>query len=520
MIIKDLSVPVTLLSKVSIEHKGVKLTWDVSFYNKSTTVTFDGVFRYFNQYVATLSEQQQDELFSLYTKAKSALQTTVDVLSLQHILTRIVRDIYVVVDYENIKKWIRFHRDIRIPSTIKASYAELEISERNQSENNYRLKTYLYAEYVELLNLALATRFMTPIWAEYITMLDTSIEGNDKEEHALGLLARSGLIDTEAYTRLLEYVGTIHIQQKSVNSAIMKGRGTNQIPSWLLSIVLVRKLCIVEMSSMDDTNNVVSVVWKYVNNIIKSIDRKHFGYIRDKDLPRGDDSGDGSPDGKSMIETYKMREANSIGEHAGTSSYAEDPFAIAIHTDPTIPDIYVEYACDLMNDNSAVFDFCPWQFDIVSMIVDPVMSCRSTINIKQKSTVSSFIAAQALLFHWGHKELAILLTAKQVREANGRLIGGIESRNRIPNEYVDKFKKLYPFSQSQGSSRATDRQTNIGCRTTDTLALEMVRCDWKLTCNQFFIDETTLGNHLHSDKIMIVPADIRVLLARFFEQIA
>jgi hypothetical protein len=519
----DLTLPNDPLTKIAIEHNGQQIPWDVTFYNKSKNVNFDGMFRHINDYFKTLSPQQQDTMFETYQSIKTAIKTMVDVLGLQTVLIRLVRKLYEHIEFNKLHEYVRVctTRSIRVPSTIKHTYAELEISERNQTENNYRSKTYLYDEYVELLTLALASRLMAPVWAEYMTTLDSTINSNHKELHALSLLSRTGLPNTAAYVRLQEYVGTITIQQKSLTSAIIEGLGTSQMPEWLLSSVLVRKLTIVELSSQltekADDNNVVSVVWKYVNNIIKSIDRKHTGYIREKEVPR--DDGD-EPDSKSIVETYKIREALSVGDITAPSVYAEDPFRIAIDIDPTIPDEYIHLSSGILDDNTAHIHFRPWQFYMMSMIMDSVLSCRAPIDINRLPILSCFAAAQALLFHWGHKELALLITAKQDVDSEGRLCGGIESRNRIPNEYVEKFKRLYKYNRVQGSSRSTDRQTNVGCRSVDAFALELVLCDWRLTCDPWFIEQADLGHHLQPDNVMIVPADVRVLLAKFLEQIA
>lgn len=517
----DISPANNPMSKLAVVHNfngnEAKVTWNIEFYNKSKNVNFDGVFGYINQYLATLPKPTQESMWTLYAEIKNHIMTLSDPMGLQYNLTGLIRRLYEPIDFDKLKQWSLHHSNIRIPTTIKGSYEELEISERNQNENNYRSKTYLYDEYFDLVNLSLALRLMVPIWSEYMSSLEGTVN-NHKEFHAIALITKTTLTSCEPYKRLLEYVDTINIQSKSLSSAIIEGLGSRQMPEWLLSSVIVRKLTIVELSSMDDTNNVVSVVWRYVNNIIKSIDRKHSGYIREKSVPSGDEKG-GDDDSKSVVETYKMRQMISDGDLIPTSGYAEQTYRLARDTDNTVPEELVRM-CKEAIELTPHHYFRPWQEDVVSWIIDKTMSAKSINNIKRQAILSCFAAVQAILYHWGHKEIALLLTAKEDRDQDGRLCGGIESRSRIPNEYVNRFKELYCFPQVQVSSRSTDRQSNVACRDIDRVALEIVRCDWVLTAPKELIQSSQLDKYIQHDNVLIVPPEIRTLLSKLVETIA
>lgn len=515
----DKSIPtIARPNKIAVIGNNQTIDWNIEFYGGASSVDFDGVFQYVNGYIKTLPPESVAVITNAYADARQAISGVSDFLQLQHMLTDITATLYSVIDIGDMQDYILNKSGMRIPSTIKHTYEELEISNRDQSENDYKKKTFLFDEYVDLLSLSLYIRFMVPIWAEHMGRMDGEINNNHKELYALSLFSKTKIHSQPAYVRLSEYIETIVIQGKSIASAVIDGMGTSEIPTWRMATVLVRKLCVIALNPTDDSANVASIVYWCVKNLIKSIDRKHAGYVREKDKPSGSDA-DGDK-GKSIIETYKIRQEISDGDVIPISIYAENPVRVAKDIDPTVPEALV-----LLCHNALVTRgermFLPWQENVMAWFINDPMSCWSKDNISYNATIACFAATQAVLWHWGQLHIALLLTAVEARDNEGRLIGGIESKARISNEHVARFKTLYPYYQAQVNSRTTDRQTNIGCKATDSLAIQLVRCDWKPTCPVELLNAFTTQNVelAMSYGNVIVPSDIRHMLSVMLEKL-
>lgn len=512
MIFIDKSAPISAKpNKVVATHDAMAIGWNVSMYGNASSVDFDSIFHYINAYMQTLPEPSQVVIANAYNDAKEAIATISDIVNLNAALCDIVETLYSVIDMSDVHDYVLNRSSIRIANSIKHTYEELEISNRDQSENDYKKKTYLFDEYVELLSLSLYIRPMVPIWAEYMARIDGEVNSNHKELYALALLRKTKLHTSPAYIRLSEYIETISIKSKSMHSAIIDSMGTSEVPTWRMANVLVRKLCVVNLSSTDDTSNIASIVYWCVQNLIKSIDRRYAGYVREKDKPSGSEWDEGD---KSVVETYKIREELSDGDRIPISIYGEDALRVARDIDPTVPPEKVQL-CHTALLNRTERMFCPWQENIMAWFIDKHMSCWSKDNISYKATMACLAATQATLWHWGHLHIALLLTATEERDAAGQLLGGIESKARISNDYVTRFKTIYPYYQAQVNSRTTDRQTNVGCKAVDSIATQLVRCDWRPCVPQELINDFEIkGVELNtSHGAIIVPADIRHLLS-------
>lgn len=134
---------------------------------------------------------------------------------------------------------------------------------------------------------------------------------------------------------------------------------------------------------------------------------------------------------------------------------------------------------------------------------------RSIDNISKPSLLSCFAAAQAILWYHQQPDLALLLTAAEIRDNQGFLIGGIESRSRIPKEFVDRFVELYPHYQEKGS-KERERQTNVACKAIDQIAKDFVKCDWRTNAPTALI---ALGSTVADRKMISAPTDIKTQLS-------
>jgi hypothetical protein len=493
-------------SRIYTEHNGEKMAWDLQkFYGKPTNATVAGVFELINGYWSSLPSSRQDKIFRIYGKARQCLDDIIDP-NQQHIaLTSVVKALYDEMPFDEIQYWARTHGNIRVPPSIKSNYSELEISDRNQVGQNYQAKTYLRDDYLELVNMALLMKPMIPIWAEYGRLLEQVSNTNSfREYRAMSLLNNSKAVGTEPMERLRRYVETASLDARTAMSAALGGIGSSELPDWLMSMVIIRKLVIIELSSYEDSNNIVSVVYHHVRNTIKSVDRKFSGRIRDKPRPRNEDDDEN----KSIIETYKIKQEISDGDLMVLSIYTEQTLAMTRQLSPDIPEKLVDRCLSTIREIEHQQP-TEGQLTLLRWILSSVIPPRSIDNISKPSLMSCFAAAQATLWYHQQPDLALLLTAHETRDSQGYLIGGIESRSRIPKEFVDRFVELYPHYQEKGA-KERERQTNVACRAIDNITKDFVKCNWVVHAPKELIN---MGTAIDDSKVMTAPSDIKTQLS-------
>lgn len=499
-------------TRVKVTHGSESHEWDLSFYGNPNNATIDSVFDYVNRYFATLPTNRQSDIYDIYVKAKNYIRDIIDPNMLQMRLTKTVGELYKQIPFDEIRYWTAKHGNVRVPADIKDRYEDLEISERSQQSTNYKSRTYLRDDYLELANLAIILKPMIPIWAEYSKVLDKIPgAGTHREYQSMALLNKSHVIQSEPMEQLKQFVESAIPKgnKSSAMSAVLGGLGSSELPDWLMSMAIIRKLVIVELSSSDPNDNrtnLVGVMYQHVNNSFKSIDRKFSGRITNKPKPSsGDDE-----DNKSIIETYKIKQEISDGDLAVLSIYAENYSDMANRVDPTLPLEYVEVCIDRMKQlDPRHITVTPGQMILLRWIIAPALPPNSIDNVNKAGLIMCLSVTQAALWHWGYIDLALMLTGTETRDNNGVLLGGVESRTRIPKEYVEEFMNYYPHYSERGS-RERERQTNVTCRAIDTLTSDLVKSDWVVRAPSAIIQQSEF---VDGSGTMTVPGDIKTQLS-------
>lgn len=496
---------------IKVVHEDREIVWDLKLYYRNAVLPLERIFELINGYWKTLPKDRQETIFDCYLEARNALNEIADQNMMHQRLTQIVKRLYAQMPFEEIQYWARTHGNIKVPPSIKDDYAQLEISERNQHAMDYQSRTYLRNDYLDLVNLAIALRPMIPIWAEYARADQPGMGGTFREYHAMSLLRSSHLLNAQPVHRLREYIETTSPDMKTLLSAALGGLGSSELPDWVMALAIMRKLVVIELSSYEDSSNIISVIYHHVRNTIKTVDRRFASRIRDKSKPSGEDDDEN----KSILETYKIKQEISDGDLMVLSIYTEEPMRMAQRICPEI-DVSKVKACAENIKRCLNHHPTRGQLVILRWVMSQVVPPRSIDNINKTSIFTSIAASQAVLWEWGFYDLALLMTTTETRDKSGLLIGGIESRSRIPKEYVEQFLELYPHYQEKGS-KDRDRQTNVACKAIDNIAKDFVKCDWHVHAPVALCE---LGSTIDEMGLMNAPADIKTQLSALVLKLA
>lgn len=519
--------PNMLFNSIGIEFEGQIIHWDLTFFHqqnntslKNTTV--ERVFLQTNQYLSTLSRSDKQKLFNIYQTAKTYLDDAIDPLMLMRVLASSIKQIFDILNPEKIRYWAKLNANVVVPETVAKDYNQLDISKRNTSSTNYRITTYLQDEYLDLAYLLIGLKALIPIWGEYGQRLIRTAgpKSNFYEYQILASIGHSKLVETDAYIRLREYIEYAFCLSKSDTGidvekiklpAALKGLGSSEFPDWLMATAMVRKLIFATLHSAERGDNLVSVIYVSVDNKLNTIDRSFLGgRLFNKSKP-GSEKDD---DVKSIIEGYKIKQEISDGDLMVLSIYCSRPEAmltvIEKDYDPAILDLFIQAT---KSDKQLTWKPSEGQLNLLRWIISPALSPNSIDNINKPALLNCFAVAQTVLYTWGYIELALLLTASPTVDQRGIYIGGIDAKSRIPNEYVDRFKVLYPHYQ-QRYVKDNERQQNMACRAIDTITKSLVMCDWHVNTPLSHLSEMV------EDDILISPREIKNQLSAIVLQIA
>lgn len=489
--------------KVIVSHKGISSAWEISPFEKTSfSHDFDD-FQQINGYWAYLPEASQDAIFALFQSIRNTLNEVYDLHQLKGILTTTIAELYRYHAQEDVHHWASFYGDLRVPESVKAV----------PPPDLPRERTYLVTDYLELATLAISMRPLIPIWGEYIHRTKKNHGNTFKEFYAARLLNESNIVLSPAWLRLDQFVRASIPTEKSIDSAIYDSIGSKAFPEWVRSMIVVRKLCVGDVRGVDPFNNLPAVIFKYLQNKVKGMDSNFAGIVKDK--PKVDDRND-AENNISVIETIKVKEPVAAGDIAVPSWYTEDVVRMALKVHPALPLRLLEQSLKTVQRlESEQIHEC--QTAIMQWVMKPALSPRGLMRLKKEAILRVMAATQAILWDWGHFELAGLLSGIAQREDMDHYAGGGDKISKLTADQIEKLNQLFPFQRRQGGKKAkVVRQTNPAIASLENINELFSEHVWKLTLPKEWLKQLTDG----TSRMYVAPTDLRRTLANLIITIA
>ena len=497
-------------SEIVMTHQGHELIWNTSPFERTELSSDTDTFKQINDYWNRLPSQQQDAIFELYARIRYILDDaqTLDQVTkeLQPLIAELL-DVY--HDLENVHDWCWFYSDLAIPHTVADS---VNFEEGGSSTED---KTYLKRDYKKLVALAVVLRVMVPIWGEFIFRTRSECGTTYKEYYAERLLNYSRIKNSEAIEKLTNYIVKQLPPDRSNAGAILGCIGSDDFPSFMLARVLVRRLCVGDITGINPNATILTFIYKYIrqkNSSNRGNQRlgssSNFNdNIREKFPETGGESDDGE-NKLSKLEGYKIQEELSRGDVQTIRYFLSDPIWVLKDVQPDLDMNLLQQSLNCIKPLEAeIID--PAQLAILQWVLKPAISPEGLATVNKKGLLKAIAIVQAVLWHRGHKELAALCSAysKQVDEHK---ILTVESRARIPRDLQEEIRVLFPFNKRSSGKSKQAKVTNPCLAAIDKIADGLCAREWVLTLPEPWLAD--LGSEAGNRKY-IAPSDIKIKLA-------
>lgn len=433
----------TKILNVNVEHG--KESFDMTFnaYLKTTLKDVEGFFSEINQYFAQLPDYKQDQLFSAYRTINDEFDDVLNYQILYEHLKKRIAEFYALIPWKDFSEWLRRSVDVPIPQdgTIPQDFTGL-------NERHYKRETtYIRSQYWELMALSLYLRPMVGIFGRY---MDISSAGtNHKEQKAYRLLSKTEIEHLPAIAQLREYVAALVARERIPTSSILGGLGSSELPLWLLSRTIVRKVAVAHQE-----DNMIKIIYTYVSQQLKSLNSKFGNLVRDKNV----DASGNEEDNISVFENIKVKQVVSDGDLVVLSTYTEDYVKLAQLIDPTVDpekvEICVNNAMKGLSRRSEVH-----QKTLTQWVLATVLPPKAIPTLNKQALMRSIGIAQSVLWHWGFKDLAVLMSV--VKVDTDHMVFMPNSRSNLSKHYPIEFAKLYPHYREPTSRNKDIRHQNV-----------------------------------------------------------
>lgn len=453
---------------ITVEHKGQELVFEIKTF-RTLNVT-PNLITDINRYWAGLPAEAQDQIFQIYQKIQTVFESVENIRVLDQYLIKLTNQLFEYHRFEDIMAYYRSRSNIKLPQ-LKDAYS----SDRDVPE-----LTYLRGEYYELIGLCIVMKIMIPIWGSYIAFVAGDMGSNFKEYRAARLLRGLPITHSSGYTRLMTYINA-HWEgntDKQMSAAILAGLDENQVPSWLMGNVLVRRIATAELIQSDSVvpaNTIITDVYNFIDSLSNTMDKQFGGRINEKGL---DNSGN-DEDNTSVIENYKIKQELSEGVIMSHEVYMTD------YAEQILKRLAPDCPLARLRENfRKVKDFMDNDIPVkhlstrlVQWILHPVVTAQSLDRVGYDALKSTYVIAYTLLEYWGYQDLAILLMSKM----ENRPVASNVIRQTITQQQLDALNKIYPYTPNTHLKRKIAKSdTNIAVTGIRSVILPIYSYWWRV----------------------------------------
>jgi hypothetical protein len=487
----------TTTAQVVLEHNEQKIYWYVSTLNKSVFET-DEVCKHINEFWARLPGYKQQLIFNVYEEIKEALQNIYDTTQLITSLIPLVTRLYEEHSMQDLSTWISFHSDIVLPSDMVDNYIESDDDVRT------REKTYVKEDYKGLILLSLALRPMIPIWGEFIYKTRPDTGTGFKEFYAVKLINKTHLMESEPMVKLRTYVSHNIKADKPMFSNILNSVGTEDFPLWLLSHVLVRKLCISDLSCTNNETTLISSIFNFISQKVMGNPPSSLAdMVSSKDFNR---SSSNDENNISRLEAFKIKQKIAPGDIAVIEHVLGDPLHIAKSINPFVSEQLLN---EFLSASGAlnIHEISLCQVVLSQYILKKVIPPRGLMHVSKQKVINAIAISQSLIWD-KYKPIAAMMSA--IVTGEGELqTSGIDSKVRIPPELMKELERVFPYTKVSISKKKGKVQNNVLSSIDEISSLLSAR-DWTLTLPDHMVEQVTGQPNLRRYSC---PHDIKILLA-------
>jgi hypothetical protein len=484
---------------LTVTHNDQTLTFSGTTFRYNIFEEED-VFRIINLYLQTLSVNKQAEIFEHFAKIRYDLENIWDKNTLYSKLSAVVSSLYSLFDFDTVKEWIL--KNINIPN-LEANFSGTY--EPSMDDSGSRDQTYLRSDYTDLVTLSVLLRLMLPIWHEFIERTKKEYGNSFKEYYAFRILRNSNLYHCRAMDKLVTWISfpiTAHLDDSQL---ILSGISSEDIPQWLLALVVIRRLVIGKIEGADQNVHLITYIHKFVIRKIQTSKLSGSDMIRPKKT-RTDDENE---DKESSLDRYKIKYNVAPGE------VVEMEFALS-NTDNLIKMLAPQLDMKLVETNLQTVqrlqqvNLIDEQIILLSWVTSKVISTKGILYLNKSFLLNIMAVAQAIYTDMGYPAIGFMLTAYPVKTVD-YLLTTTDGKSRVPKEIIDDLSYHYPFVKRSGRKGNVTKTISPAMAAIDRIVSGFSSKSWALTASDDQL-RTVYGDYF--TRQWSAPSDIRTQLCK------
>lgn len=497
---------------VRVSRHGTEINFNLSsLISKRTKAELDGrnQFSIINAYLDHKGDGFKDTLMGVLIECDMAVMATLTDSSIYPLPYHIVTPILDLFNLDEMFNFIKYEFKLQPPKNLSDEFnTQIETDARGS-----RVQTYLKDDYLKLA--ALTTIFkvaMLPVF-NYAYIKQKDLGSINKEYTVFHLFKNTDIYKSEPMVKVQGLIQKL-IDQTNVSGEVETIRvlekqiPKDELPFYILSIVMIQKVSIAALVDDDEIKNIVTKVYNYVNNKLKST-ADVSKCIRNKTTLRDVDGLPG--DSESFIESHRQLHSHSPADIVEFEWVLETVEKI-IYQMPLKQKNYIDQTVLAdAKEFTEVFNkgyIQPVHVTILCIIFKSIIDPRALDYIKIERLTNLLAVAFAYLWGMGFKNLALLLTSIiDTQQSVVFTINSTVNKSRIPREIKDELDYYFPYKRCVNN----DTYVNLAEETIGEIASIFYDNKWLPTATVTYT-EPVIGNGSYSS---LISRELKTELAQF-----
>lgn len=491
-----------------ISHSGERFIFDLkdAFQSPHRSISRNP-FREINLWFQSLPEGRQKAIFDIYKAFRNELTTNSNIEYHMERMGQLAEALYKYVNEQDVRKFVESNNLISIPR---------EGFETEHNPNDpYPEKTYVAREYYELMLYILYIRPLFPVTSEFMTKL-TTVYGKDYKEHyaRLSLISNTWLAEAPQLERLTAYIeASVAPKKEQISNIVFNAMSKEDFSSWVVSKVICRRLMTGELHILPGVPNQIASIWSFIDNSVRQTPK----ITSVGDVVLKNPVSEGADDHKSVADDNRVRQNTTIGYLVRHEEYFADIGKVVHQIDPTVPFELISGAAERPL-SYGIDCLSRWHTVFSQYVVADKVSVRILEALSKPVHISAAEVARICLWHWGHHELSLLISAEEkplAVEESGEVVIGAPINNRADADdvYIERINQIYKLEDN--TRRGKPRNHRVYTDLKD-LALLIPNRLWDVRP----IKGVELPAYVDSSMKMKTPTEITNLVVKFAVELA
>jgi len=358
-----------------------------------------------------------------------------------------ISTIAIILDMFDMQDVISYVRDIyriTVPENLKPSFDPM-------IENDglgTRVQTYVQQDYYDLAALTIPIKVVSGLLCMYAIRKADSMLGVHREYILYGIFANHNIMKCSAVDKLREWskvliAASAGDSDTSAITVIEKQIPIEELPNFIVAVVLIQKLSIAAVITDNKHRNVITRIYNYIINKLKTKGSSG-SKIREKKPLSDPDSG--GTDKESILEAYRMVSDLSAGIEVELNWYVSNMELL-------VRDIG---ACDNMAllEEALQYAQCFREIPVAKeqvilagymfkKIIDP----RSFDYIDIDGIINILSLGFVIAWTRGHRHIASLLISKVMPDSSDSVEVNTVPNVRLEKDFKIRLAELYPYQK-------------------------------------------------------------------------